>query len=50
MVLVAVLAFSLRLYLSRLNKKAAQGYGKIWEEGEHLVHNKNKAMPFKFML
>jgi len=50
MVFVAFLALVLRLYLNRINRKATQGYGKIWDEGHSLVPKEGGAAPFKLML
>lgn len=50
MVFVAILALSLRLYLRSINRKAALGYGKNWDEGHSLVPKRGEAAPFKFML
>lgn len=52
MLLVAVLALVLRFYLTRLNKRALEGYGKIADEGRTLVSEEGtgKGTPFKFMI
>jgi MFS family permease len=50
MVLVAVLALVLRWYLTRANRKALEGYGKIGEEGHTLVSEGEEAARFEFML
>jgi len=53
MVFVAILAFSLRLYLSRKNRRTAVAYRKIGDEGHTLVSthiHEGPPVPFKFML
>jgi len=51
MLIVASLALILRLYLTRLNRKATQGYGKIGDDSHHsLVAKRGEKLPFKFML
>lgn len=52
MVLVAVLALVLRLYLARKNRTSSKGYGRIGDEGHTPVldHFRKEKSQFKFML